>query len=119
LAATSAGLFRSTDDCGSWTRVGGGVSASTVSVVLFHPTRAGEAFASQDGRVLRSTDGGENWAPLEENSDEKVWPAAILVLSELPDRVYALFPRRGISFTAFDPKRIEVAQFPHFATPRI
>jgi hypothetical protein len=90
--------------------------ADTVTVAVFHPTRPGEAFASQDGRVFRSTDGGENWFPLEDNSGDKVWPAAIVVLPELPDRVYALFPRRGVSFSAFDPRRVEVAQFPHFAS---
>jgi photosystem II stability/assembly factor-like uncharacterized protein len=119
LAATSAGLFRSTDDCGSWTRVGGGLLADTVGVVLFHPTRPGEAFVSQDGRVLRSTDGGRNWHPLDDDNDGRVWPAALVVLPELPDRLYALFPRRGVSFNAFDPRRVEVAQFPQFAVPKI
>jgi photosystem II stability/assembly factor-like uncharacterized protein len=117
LAATSAGLFRSSDDCGSWTRVGGGLSADTVGVVLFHPTRPGEAFVTQDGRVLRSVDGGRNWQPLDDESDGRVWPAALVVLPELPDRLYALFPRRGVSFNAFDPRRVEVAQFPQFAVP--
>jgi photosystem II stability/assembly factor-like uncharacterized protein len=96
LAATSAGLFRSTDDCRSWAGVGGGFPADTVSVVLFHPTRAGEAFASQDGRVFRSTDGGRSWLPLDDESDSGVWPSALLVLPEAPDRLFALFPRRGV-----------------------
>lgn len=119
LAATSAGLFRSTDECRSWTRVAGGLAADTVSVVLFHPNRAGEAFVAQDGRVYRSTDNGSNWAQLEDDSDEKVWPASLLVLPEVPDRVYALFPRRGVSYMAFDPRKVEVAQFPHFALPKL
>ena len=119
LAATSAGLFRSMDGCGSWTRVSGGLLADTVSVVLFHPTRAGEAFASQDGRVFRSVDGGRNWFALEDDGADKVWPAAIMVLPELPDRLYALFPRRGVSFNAFDPRRVEVAQFLQFAAPKL
>jgi len=110
LAATSAGLFRSTDDCRSWTRAGGGFPADTVSVVLFHPTRAGEAFASQDGRVFRSTDGGRNWLPLDDGSDGGIWPSALLVLPEAPDRVFALFPRRGVLS-----KTIEVVQFTQFA----
>jgi photosystem II stability/assembly factor-like uncharacterized protein len=118
LAATSAGLFRSTDGCQSWTR-SDGLSADTVSLVLFHPTRAGEAFAAQDGRVFRSTDGGRNWLSLEGDGDAKVWPVAIMVLPELPDRLYALFPRLGVSFNAFDPNRVEVAQFRDFAVPRI
>jgi photosystem II stability/assembly factor-like uncharacterized protein len=119
LAATSAGLFRSADDCRTWTRVGGGLLADTVGVVLFHPTRPGEAFVSQDGRVLRSTDGGLNWQLLDDESEGKVWPAAMVVLPEVPDRLYALFPRRGISFNAFDPRRVEVVQSPQFAVPKI
>ena len=119
LAGTSAGLFRSTDDCGSWTRVGGGLLADTVGVVLFHPTRAGEAFVSQDGQVFRSTDGGRNWQTLDDDNGSRVWPAGLLVIPELPDRLYALVPRRGVSFNAFDSKRVEVAQFPQFAVPKI
>jgi len=106
LAATSAGLFRSTDDCGSWVRAGEGFPADTVSVVLFHPTRPGEAFAAQDGRVFRSTDGGRSWVPLDGDSERGVWPSALLVLPEAPDRMFALFPRRGVLS-----KTIEVVQF--------
>jgi photosystem II stability/assembly factor-like uncharacterized protein len=119
LAATSAGLFRSTDDCRSWAKVSGGLLSATVSVVLFHPSRPGEAFVAQDGRVLRSTDDGRNWEQLGEEGDEKVWPTALVVLPAVPDRVYALFPRRGVSFAAFDSRRVEVAQFPHFALPKL
>jgi photosystem II stability/assembly factor-like uncharacterized protein len=118
LAATSAGLFRSTDDCRSWTKVVA-LPAATVNVVLFHPTRAGEAFAAQDGRVLRSTDGGLHWEQLGEEGENKVWPASLVILPELPDRVYALLPRRGVSFAAFDPRRVEVVRLPHFALPKL
>jgi photosystem II stability/assembly factor-like uncharacterized protein len=106
LAATSAGLFRSTDACRSWTKAGGGLSADTVSVVLFHPTREGEAFASQDGRVFHSTDGGQHWLSLDDGNDVSSWPSALLVLPESPGRLFALFPRRGVSLNA-----IEGAQF--------
>jgi photosystem II stability/assembly factor-like uncharacterized protein len=111
LAATSAGLFRSTDGCRTWIKVGGGLAADTVSVVLFHPTRAGEAFAAQDGKVFRSTDGGQNWLPLDDGSDERFWPSALLVLPEAPDRVFALFPRRGVLLRTLEGKAVEVAQF--------
>lgn len=111
LAATSAGLFRSTDDCRTWTKAGGGLAADTVSLVLFHPTRAAEAFASQDGRVYRSTDGGQTWLPLDDGSDDRLWPSGLLVLPDAPDRVFALFPRRGVLLKALDGKAVEVAQF--------
>jgi photosystem II stability/assembly factor-like uncharacterized protein len=99
LAATSTGLFRSTDGCKSWASPAAGLLANTVSVVLFHPTRAGEALASQDGRVFRSTDGGQQWLRLEDGADGSFWPSALLVVPEAPDRVFGLFPRRGVLST--------------------
>lgn len=106
LAATSAGLFRSTDSCGSWTKVTGDLLAGTVSVVLFHPTHPGIAFASQDGRILQSNDGGQHWSPIDDSGDGSAWPSALMVLPEAPGRLFALFPRRGVAS-----KMIEIAQF--------
>jgi photosystem II stability/assembly factor-like uncharacterized protein len=105
LAATSAGLYRSTDDCKSWSPVTGGLLASTVSVVIFHPVRPGEAFASQDGRIFQTTDSGQHWSVMDDPGDSSAWPAALLVLPEAPGRLFALFPRRGVAS-----KMIEIAQ---------
>jgi photosystem II stability/assembly factor-like uncharacterized protein len=107
LAATSAGLFRSTDGCASWSGVVGDLLAGTVSVVLFHPTRPGFAFASQDGRIFQSIDGGQHWSPIDDSGDgSSAWPSALLVLPEAPGRLFALFPRRGVAS-----KMIEIAQW--------
>jgi photosystem II stability/assembly factor-like uncharacterized protein len=102
LAATSAGLFRSTNGCESWTKVAGGLSAATVSIVLFHPTRTGEAYASQDGRIFHSTNGGQTWLAIDEAEDDKTWPSALLVLPEAPDHLFALLPRRGVALRRVD-----------------
>lgn len=102
LAATSAGLFRSVNACQTWTRVMGGLSAATVSVVLFHPAHAREAYASQDGRIFRSADGGLNWAAIDDPEDDKTWPSALLVLPEAPDHLFALLPRRGVALRRVD-----------------
>lgn len=96
LAATSEGMFRSIDGCSAWTSVNQGLQAETVSVVLFHPTRAGEAFASQGGRVFSSSDAGLHWFPLNDEGRGESWPSALLVLPAAPERLFALFPRRGI-----------------------
>ena len=96
LAATSEGLFRSADGCATWTKIIGGMQAETVSVILFHPTRAGEAFAAQGGRVFRSSDAGLHWLPLDDEGRGSSWPSALLVLPAAPERLFALFPRRGI-----------------------
>jgi photosystem II stability/assembly factor-like uncharacterized protein len=97
LAATSAGLFRSTDDCISWTKASGGLKADTVSLVLFHPSRKGQAFASQDGSIFESTDGGQHWSPMDDQNEGSSWPSALLVLPEAPGRLFALLPRRGVA----------------------
>src|ERR1019366_3747433 len=94
LAATSAGLFRSTDNCMTWNPVTGDMQAATVSIVLFHPTKPGEAFATQDGRIFESMDAGQRWQPMD---DERTWPAALLVLPDSPSRLFALLPRRGVA----------------------
>jgi photosystem II stability/assembly factor-like uncharacterized protein len=115
LAATSAGLFRSTDDCKSWSRDSTGLLTDTVSVVLFHPTRSGEAYAAQDGHLFRSSDGGKNWQSLDDDEDGRVWPTALMVLPEAPDRLIALFPRRGVSLKTLEEKAVEVVQFRQLA----
>ncbi|MGA2711687.1 MAG: hypothetical protein ABSG41_01170 [Bryobacteraceae bacterium] len=95
LAATSMGLFRSTDGCLSWVKATG-LLPETVSIVLFHPTHEGEAYAAQGGRVFRSTDRGQNWFPLDDEGRGLSWPASLFILPEAPDRLFALFPRRGV-----------------------
>jgi photosystem II stability/assembly factor-like uncharacterized protein len=99
LAATPAGLFRSTDGCGTWTAVHDGLQQQTVSLVLFHPTRVGEAFASQGGRIFVSTDGGQRWQPLDGEAAGNAGPASLVILSAAPDTLFALFPRRGVYST--------------------
>ncbi len=99
LAATPAGLFRSTNGCATWTAVHDGLDRQTVSLVLFHPTRPREAFASQGGRVFVSTDGGQRWLPLDDETAGNAGPASLVILSAAPDTLFALYPRRGVYST--------------------
>jgi photosystem II stability/assembly factor-like uncharacterized protein len=99
LAATTAGLFRSTDGCRTWTQVHAGLDNETVSLVLFHPTRPGEAFVSQGGRIFVSNDGGQRWQPIDDETGGNAGPASLIVLSAAPDTLFALFPRRGVYTT--------------------
>jgi photosystem II stability/assembly factor-like uncharacterized protein len=96
LAATSAGLFRSSDGCRSWTASLSGLKPETTTIVVFHPTRSGEAYASQAGRVFRSTDGGQRWLPLDDGAQGNSGPSSLVVLPASPDKLFALFPRRGV-----------------------
>jgi len=99
LAATPAGLFRSVDGCRTWSQVHAGLDTQTVSLVLFHPTRAGEAFVSQGGRIFVSTDGGQRWQPIDDEAGGNAGPASLIILSAAPDTLFALFPRRGVYTT--------------------
>jgi photosystem II stability/assembly factor-like uncharacterized protein len=103
LSATATGLFRSTDGCKSWNPVHGGLAAETASIVLFHPKRPREAYVSQGGKVFRSTDGGERWVALDEGANGNSGPSSLFVLPEVPDRLFALFPRRGVFSTSLPP----------------
>jgi photosystem II stability/assembly factor-like uncharacterized protein len=96
LAATSQGLYRSTDGCRSWLPLTNGLDPATTETVLFHPTRAGEAFAAQAGKVFRSNDGGLNWQPLD---GAELWPSLLVILASAPDRLFALVPGRGVFST--------------------
>jgi photosystem II stability/assembly factor-like uncharacterized protein len=107
LAATSAGLFRSTDGCVSWTPVHAGLHAETATFVLFHPTHSGEAFISQGGKIFRSTDGGQRWLPLDDDGIGNSGPSSLFVLPASPDRLFALFPRRGVFSTSIKEKPLQ------------
>jgi photosystem II stability/assembly factor-like uncharacterized protein len=99
LAATSIGLFRSADSCHSWEKVlglQGAADNDTVSIVLFHPTHPGEAFVAQGGKVFRSTDQGRRWLPVDDEGRGLAWPSGLMVLPQYPERLFALFPRRGV-----------------------
>lgn len=96
FAATSHGLFRSMDNCQSWEAVHSGLKPGTVNAILKHPARDGEYFAAQYGKIFQSTDGGRRWAPLADEGRNGAYPSALLVLRSEPNRIFALFPGRGI-----------------------
>ncbi|MGA3024210.1 MAG: YCF48-related protein [Bryobacteraceae bacterium] len=103
LAATSRGLFRSTDRCASWTPVREGLDGGTVSHILFHPTEHGVVFASQYGGLVQSTDSGVHWQPVDVGGRHRFWPSALLIVSAAPERLFALLPRRGVLSCSIGP----------------
>lgn len=76
---TDRGLFRSTDDLNSWTRIG---TSWDVKDIEFHPTNdavvyiyENDYYGSNKNKVLRSTDYGQNFTPLADisgNSDQQL-----------------------------------------------
>lgn len=103
LAATSKGMFRSTDRCASWTPVREGLDGGTVSHVLFHPSEPGVVFASQYGGLVESADSGVHWHPVDVGGRHRFWPSALLILSGAPERLFALLPRRGVLSCSIGP----------------
>lgn len=62
LAATAAGLYRSTDGGRHWQRSADGLSDPRLTAVAFAPWPALLAFAATaDGRLFQSEDGGQSW----------------------------------------------------------
>ncbi|HYG63955.1 MAG TPA: hypothetical protein VEL74_15375, partial [Thermoanaerobaculia bacterium] len=61
LAATSLGLFRSTDRGAHWERV---LTTRTPYLAAFHPRQAGVVYAGAIDGLYRSTDFGRNWTLL-------------------------------------------------------
>lgn len=102
LGATSMGLFRSSDGCQTWMPATG-LRAETVSIVLFHPTHAGEALAAQGGQVFVSTDRGQQWALIDDEGRGRSWPTSLFVLPEFPERLFGLFSRRGVLSNIIEP----------------
>jgi photosystem II stability/assembly factor-like uncharacterized protein len=95
LAATSHGLFRSTDGCRSWESASTGTSG-TVSLVVSHPIRAGTFVAAQGGRLFISGDAGLQWQAVDPGGREVSYPSALVILPSSPQDVFTLLPRRGV-----------------------
>jgi photosystem II stability/assembly factor-like uncharacterized protein len=95
LAATSHGLFRSSDGCRSWQSDPTGGSG-TVSLVVSHPTLAETFVAAQSGRLFVSADGGLAWQALDPQGREVSYPSALVILPSSPQDVFTLLPRRGV-----------------------
>ncbi|HWR54753.1 MAG TPA: hypothetical protein VN428_26835, partial [Bryobacteraceae bacterium] len=104
LAATSQGMLRSTDRCASWSPARGGLNVATISAVVSHPKRAGEALAAQFGTIFYTTDGGLSWRALGNRGRNGAYPSALFVLPGAPQRLFALFPRRGILSISIEPQ---------------
>jgi photosystem II stability/assembly factor-like uncharacterized protein len=65
LAATRAGLFRSTDGGATWSRARG-IAFQAATATAFAPGDARVALAAlRDGVLFRSADGGATWRPVE------------------------------------------------------
>ncbi len=94
LAATSAGIYRTTDHAHQWQRAGTGLTDLSVVAVAFAPapdapaptvtSASPTAFASTEtGRLFRSADGGQSWAEVSN------WAGLGLITAIIPAPTYA------------------------------
>jgi photosystem II stability/assembly factor-like uncharacterized protein len=96
LAATSRGLRWSNDLGMTWRSVPGALEGSTVRAICKHPARAGVLFASQYGRVFRSSNDGRSWTPFSSGDGGAEVITALLVTPGSPDQLLALTPSSGV-----------------------
>jgi photosystem II stability/assembly factor-like uncharacterized protein len=96
LAATSRGLMKSNEVKKAWQPFPGMLEGSTVTAICTHPTRAGVVFASKFGVIFISKDEGYSWAHLPEGDDGMEVITELLVVPEIPDRIFALTRNRGV-----------------------
>jgi photosystem II stability/assembly factor-like uncharacterized protein len=96
LAATSSGLMRSEGGESTWQPVPGILEGSTVSAICRHPTRPGTIFASKFGVIFISKDEGRSWTSLAEREDGTEVITELLIVPEIPDRIFALTRNRGV-----------------------
>ena len=96
LAATSRGLMRSDEAERAWHPLPGVLDGSTVTAICKHPTRAGVIFASKFGVIFVSKDEGHTWENLAGGDDGTEIITELLVVPQIPDRIYALTRNRGV-----------------------
>jgi hypothetical protein len=60
--------------------------------------------------MYRSLDGGEHWRLLEEHGEDGLYPAALLISPTQPDRLVAMFPRRGVAIAPIAVDRTESSE---------
>jgi len=100
LAATTSGLFRHGPE--GWIPMPGSMPIGTVNAVRYNPSRPGEVYSVQFGRVFRSRDGGSTWSPID---PQPSGDAAIRSLYLSPDgsEIFALTPDLGVLLLQIQP----------------
>ena len=97
FAATSRGLFRSTDAGANWSRHAGGVPFTDITGLA--TDALGRTLYASDfttGGVFKSADGGESWRRMSVAGlvTERVWSLAVDPRS--PEKVFAATPSGGL-----------------------
>lgn len=108
LAATTDGIYRTTNSGTSWTLVKNNVRVFDIE---FHPTTPNTMYAATSDAFIKSTDGGVTWTNMTSGIVTNGQRTAVEVTANAPDNVYclttegqdfeALFKstNKGVSFT--------------------
>ncbi len=83
-AATSSGIFKSTDGGGAWQKTG---FPSATQAVAIDPTNSQTLFAAIEGGVYKSTDGGATWQQKQTGLTEFLY-YSVLIDRQTPATVY-------------------------------
>src|SRR5215475_14057924 len=95
LAATTAGLLRTTDGGSTWATVAPPAQRTPFWDVLFHPTDPSVVYAASQTNVYRSTDTGASWTQIEGGlpspSNRASTRIRLAVSPAGPDTLYVLY----------------------------
>jgi photosystem II stability/assembly factor-like uncharacterized protein len=95
LAATTRGLYRSTDGARTWQMVTGVLGSGTVSDIIFDPASA-QMFAVQLSSVYESRNGGQTWAPVRAPGLERCSVRSLAIDPRSPSDLFALTHAKGV-----------------------
>lgn len=107
LAATSEGLFRSTNGGESFSQVTSGLGEGWIRSVVFHPKRNGLCFALRHQRVFWSRDSGQNWYWLPAQEDDHLSFKLLRIFHSQPDTLLAMSEDRGVYRYDLSRNRVE------------
>lgn len=65
-AGTTNGLFKTTDQADTWTRIGASLPDQYISSMVIHPQNHDTLYVGGRAGVLQSTDGGQSWKAMNE-----------------------------------------------------
>ena len=102
VAATSSGLWVSTNLCSSWRPLGGPLEGNTIQAIARHPVRTNELFAARYGLIFATRDAGRTWTRISPED----WPISsvkqLLVMPGAPDRLFVLTQYQGVFLLPLD-----------------
>jgi len=95
-AATTEGVFKTTNGGRSWTRASRGLPAGEAYSVAVDPQRSGVVYAGFQGRVFRSLDAGRTWKPFGNGLPADALIVELLPSVSDPERLYAVAAGHGL-----------------------